>query len=142
MLEQLKKEVYEANMSTRFAPLSYEKPKALLKVKGEILIEREIRQLQEAGITDITVVVGYMRVDTNVVGTFFTKSQTLGERAFYAPIGSESVNDAIRLVAHPGAILNNTISRVFSYLEDKGHMNFAVLGYTDIRAFPLNVRKD
>jgi len=53
--------IMAAGMSTRFAPLSYEKPKALLKVKGEILIEREIRQLQEAGITDITVVVGYMK---------------------------------------------------------------------------------
>ena len=35
--------------------------KALLKVKGEVLIEREIRQLQAAGIDDITVVVGYMK---------------------------------------------------------------------------------
>ena len=34
-------------------------PKGLLEVKGEILIERQIRQLQEAGIEDITVVVGY-----------------------------------------------------------------------------------
>ena len=48
-------------MAARFAPLSYEKPKALLKVKGEVLIEREIRQLQAAGIDDITVVVGYMK---------------------------------------------------------------------------------
>ncbi len=53
--------IMAAGMSTRFAPLSYEKPKALLRVKGEVLIEREIRQLQAAGITDITVVVGYKR---------------------------------------------------------------------------------
>jgi CTP:phosphocholine cytidylyltransferase-like protein/thiamine kinase-like enzyme len=50
-----------AGMSTRFAPLSYEKPKALLKVRGELLIEREIEQLKSAGINDITVVVGYMK---------------------------------------------------------------------------------
>ena len=50
-----------AGMSSRFVPLSYEKPKALLKVKDEILIEREIRQLKEAGIEDITVVVGYLK---------------------------------------------------------------------------------
>ena len=37
--------IMAAGMSTRFAPLSYEKPKALLKVKGEILIERDILQL-------------------------------------------------------------------------------------------------
>ena len=53
--------IMAAGMSTRFAPLSYEMPKALLKVKGEILIEREIKQLQESGINDITVIVGYMK---------------------------------------------------------------------------------
>ena len=36
-------------------------PKGLLQVKGERLIEREIRQLQEAGIEDITVIVGYLQ---------------------------------------------------------------------------------
>ena len=53
--------IMAAGMSSRFAPLSYEKPKGLLIVKGERLIERQIRQLQEAGIQDITVVVGYMK---------------------------------------------------------------------------------
>lgn len=53
--------IMAAGMSSRFAPLSFENPKALLKVKGEVLIEREIRQLQERGINDITVVVGYMK---------------------------------------------------------------------------------
>ncbi len=52
--------IMAAGMSSRFAPLSYENPKGLLKVKGEILIERQIRQLKEAGINDIIVVVGYM----------------------------------------------------------------------------------
>lgn len=51
--------IMAAGTSSRFAPLSYEKPKGLLIVKGEVLIERQIRQLQEAGISDITVVVGY-----------------------------------------------------------------------------------
>lgn len=53
--------IMAAGMSSRFAPLSYEKPKGMLKVKGEILIERQIRQLQTAGIRDITVVIGYMK---------------------------------------------------------------------------------
>ena len=50
-----------AGMSTRFVPLSYERPKGLLTVRGEVLVERQIRQLKAAGITDITVVVGYMK---------------------------------------------------------------------------------
>ena len=53
--------IMAAGLSSRFAPLSYEKPKGVLTVRGEVLIERQIRQLREAGITDITVVVGYMK---------------------------------------------------------------------------------
>lgn len=53
--------IMAAGMGTRLAPLSYEKPKGLMVVKGEILIERMIRQLQDAGITDITVVIGYLK---------------------------------------------------------------------------------
>ena len=53
--------IMAAGMSSRFAPLSYEIPKGLLKVKGQRLIEREIEQLQEAGIEDITVIVGYLQ---------------------------------------------------------------------------------
>ena len=48
-----------AGTSSRFAPLSYEKPKALIEVRGEVLIERQIRQLLEAGIRDVIVVTGY-----------------------------------------------------------------------------------
>ena len=51
--------ILAAGLSSRFVPLSYEIPKGLLVVKGEVLIERQIRQLNEANITDITVVVGY-----------------------------------------------------------------------------------
>lgn len=53
--------ILAAGLSSRFAPISYEKPKGLLKVRGEILIERQIRQLQDAGISNITVVVGYKK---------------------------------------------------------------------------------
>ncbi|MBF4804247.1 NTP transferase domain-containing protein [Lancefieldella rimae] len=53
--------IMAAGLSSRFAPISYEKPKGVLKVRGEVLIERQIRQLMEAGITDITVVVGYKK---------------------------------------------------------------------------------
>lgn len=51
--------ILAAGTSSRFVPLSQEIPKGLLEVKGEILIERQIRQLKEAGIDDICIVVGY-----------------------------------------------------------------------------------
>ncbi|HPY75036.1 MAG TPA: NTP transferase domain-containing protein [Planctomycetota bacterium] len=50
-----------AGAASRMAPLSYECPKALLRVHGEILIERQIRQLQECGIKEIIVVLGYQK---------------------------------------------------------------------------------
>lgn len=53
--------IMAAGLSSRFTPLCYENPKALISVKGEVLIERQIRQLQEAGIRNIIVVVGYMK---------------------------------------------------------------------------------
>lgn len=51
--------IMAAGTSSRFVPLSAERPKGLIEVKGEILIERQIHQLKEAGVEDITLVVGY-----------------------------------------------------------------------------------
>lgn len=51
--------IMAAGTSSRFAPLSYEMPKGLITVKGEVLIERQIRQLREAGVNDIYIVTGY-----------------------------------------------------------------------------------
>ena len=53
--------IMAAGMSSRFVPISYEKPKGLLKVRGEVLIERQIEQLLAAGIHEIIVVVGYKK---------------------------------------------------------------------------------
>lgn len=53
--------ILAAGTSSRFVPLNFETPKGLLPVKGEPLIERQIRQLREKGIEDICIVVGYMK---------------------------------------------------------------------------------
>lgn len=53
--------IMAAGLSSRFAPLSYEKPKALINVRGEILVERQIRQLKKAGIANIFLIVGYKK---------------------------------------------------------------------------------
>ena len=53
--------IMAAGLSSRFAPISYEYPKALVIVKGEVLIERQIKQLKDKGIEDITIVVGYKK---------------------------------------------------------------------------------
>ncbi len=52
--------ILAAGMSTRFVPFSIERPKGLTVVKGEVLIERQIRQLKEAGVDEIVLVLGHM----------------------------------------------------------------------------------
>lgn len=51
--------IMAAGYSARCMPLSNSMPKGLFCVKGEILIEREIKQLLEAGIKEIIVVTGF-----------------------------------------------------------------------------------
>lgn len=53
--------IMAAGTASRFAPLSFEKPKALIEVRGEVLIERQIKQLLAAGINEIAIVVGYKK---------------------------------------------------------------------------------
>ena len=53
--------ILAAGFGSRFVPLTFETPKGLLEVFGERMIERQIRQLHEAGVTDITIVVGYLK---------------------------------------------------------------------------------
>lgn len=52
--------IMAAGFSARCMPLSNSMPKGLFQVRGEVLIEREIRQLKEVGVEDIIVVVGFM----------------------------------------------------------------------------------
>lgn len=53
--------ILAAGYGMRMVPINTEIPKGLIQVNGELLIERLIRQLHEKGITDITVVVGFMK---------------------------------------------------------------------------------
>lgn len=53
--------ILAAGFGMRMVPVGFSTPKALLEVNGERLIERQIKQLHEVGITNITVVVGFMK---------------------------------------------------------------------------------
>ena len=52
--------ILAAGLGTRMVPINSEIPKGLLEVRGEILIERLINQLQEVGVKEINIVVGFM----------------------------------------------------------------------------------
>lgn len=52
--------IVASGFGSRFVPFTYDVPHGLLKVRGEALVERQIRQLKNVGIDDITIVVGYL----------------------------------------------------------------------------------
>jgi len=53
--------ILAAGFGLRCVPLTYETPKGLLEVYGVPMIERQIEQLHEKGITEIIIVVGYKK---------------------------------------------------------------------------------
>lgn len=53
--------ILAAGFGLRMIPINRETPKALLNVRGEVLIERQIRQLKEAGVEEIAVIVGFLK---------------------------------------------------------------------------------
>ena len=53
--------ILAAGAGMRMVPINLEVSKGMLEVKGEPLIERLIRQLQEVGVKDIAIVVGFMK---------------------------------------------------------------------------------
>ena len=53
--------ILAAGFGSRFVPITYELPKGLAIVKGEPMLERQIRQLKEKDINEIIIVVGYLK---------------------------------------------------------------------------------
>lgn len=53
--------ILAAGVGMRMVPINMEVSKGLLEVKGEVLVERTIRQLREVGIERIRIIVGFMK---------------------------------------------------------------------------------
>ncbi len=53
--------ILAAGFGLRLIPFNYDKPKGLLEVEGETLVERLIKQLHEVEVRDITIVVGHLK---------------------------------------------------------------------------------
>jgi len=87
--------ILAAGLGSRCVPLTYETPKALLKIHGEPIIERTIKQLLAKGITKIIVVVNYKK------DMFEYLTEQYG----------------VKLVYNPEALYKNTLSSLYCVLE-------------------------
>ena len=52
--------ILAAGMGSRMIPITYEKPKGLVEVRGETMVERQIKQLLASGVEIIHIVTGYL----------------------------------------------------------------------------------
>jgi CTP:phosphocholine cytidylyltransferase involved in choline phosphorylation for cell surface LPS epitopes len=52
--------ILAAGFGSRFVPITFDMPKGLIPVNGKSMLEQQIEQLHHVGITDITIVVGYL----------------------------------------------------------------------------------
>lgn len=114
--------IMAAGMSTRFAPLSYEKPKGLLEVKGEKLIERQIKQLKAVGIDDITIVVGYMKEKMFYLGEKYNVDIVIN--ADYHRYNNSS---SLKLVTHK--LKNTYICSSDNYFTENPFEKYVYTGY-------------
>ena len=92
--------ILAAGAATRFIPLSLEQRKGLYEVKGERLIDRQIKQLIEAGVTDITVVLGYKKEMFEYLGDKF------GVKLVFNPL--YNIKNNIESLLRAGSALKNT----------------------------------
>lgn len=58
-----------AGYGSRLAPITDKIPKGLLRIRGEVLVERQIAQLRSAGIDEIFLIVGYRKEQFAYLGT-------------------------------------------------------------------------
>lgn len=103
--------ILAAGLSSRFAPISYERPKGLLRVRDEVLIERQIEQLHSVGITEIVIVVGYKKEE------FFYLEDKYGVRIVVNRVYAERNNNSSMMLVRE--ILGNTyICSSDNYFEE------------------------
>ena len=67
--------ILAAGMSSRLRPLTSNKPKCMLKLSNETLIERQIKIFNNCNINDITIVTGYMSEMIDIPDVNYVKNK-------------------------------------------------------------------
>src|SRR5581483_1322480 len=71
--------ILAAGFDPQLLPLVQDRPKTMLDVKGRTILERQVRALRAAGITDVTVVRGYKKEQVKVPGVRFVDNDRFRE---------------------------------------------------------------
>ena len=105
--------ILAAGMGSRLGPLTNDKPKCMIKLLGQTLIERQIKIFHSYGINDITIVTGYKSKvvdipDVNYVNNVNYETTNMNESLFVhfwkrrcvknVPVGVENVTEQVYLL--------------------------------------------
>ena len=115
--------IMAAGMGTHFVPITLEKPKGLLVVKNEVLIERQIEQLQEAGINEIVIVLGYKKE-----AFFYLESKFEGLKIIINP-EFNTKNNTHTLYLAQKYIKNSYICSADDYFEENPFEEYVYQSY-------------
>lgn len=115
--------IMAAGMGTHFVPITLEKPKGLLVVKNEVLIERQIEQLQEAGIKEIVIVLGYKKE-----AFFYLESKFEGLKIIINP-EFNTKNNTHTLYLAQKYIKNSYICSADDYFEENPFEEYVYQSY-------------
>ncbi len=140
--------IVAAGRSTRLYPLTEKKPKGLLEVAGEGLLERSIRILKENGIEQIAIVVGYCRekIEQSLAGDgvefilnpFYAETNNMGSLFFArAFVGEDPF-----IYLHSDILYDSSLLEEMVALPGPGEINLLVdEGPTDDEAMKVRVEE-
>lgn len=69
-----------AGMGTRLRPYTENTPKSLIKINGMTLLERQILNLREIGVSDITIVTGYLHNKFNKLAEKYNLKKIVNDK--------------------------------------------------------------
>jgi len=95
--------ILAAGMGNRLKPLTNDKPKCMLEIRGKTIMERMLKTLRECGVNDISVVRGYGREMINFSGI-----------KYYENINYEN-NNILQSLFYAESEMNNVF--IFSYSD-------------------------
>ena len=95
----MKTVIIAAGPSTRLSPLTDDRPKCMLKVKGRPIIQNMINLFRNNGVSDISVIRGYKKEKINFSNiTYFENSEYRDNNILHSFITArEKLEEAIRL---------------------------------------------
>jgi UDP-N-acetylglucosamine diphosphorylase / glucose-1-phosphate thymidylyltransferase / UDP-N-acetylgalactosamine diphosphorylase / glucosamine-1-phosphate N-acetyltransferase / galactosamine-1-phosphate N-acetyltransferase len=125
--------ILTAGEGTRMRPLTLTRPKTMLPVGGKPLLEYNVEALRDAGITDITMIVGYQREavmehfkDGKNLGvniTYVTQEERLGTAHAIGQVANIAKEDKDAIIVTNGDIILE--NKLIKSLMDKYHNSHA-----------------